>query len=118
MTSTLYEYKKCSTCRDARKWLDEHDIEYERVSLIDDTPSRDEIERLWKKSGYVLKRFFNVRGGAYRKAELREKYDGYSDEKRLTMLSEDGLLMKRPILETEDHVLVGFKESEYEEALG
>lgn len=115
MTTKLYQYKTCSTCRKARKWLDEHDVEYETLSIVEDTPSRDELERMWKKSGLILKRFFNVNGGAYRERELKEKYDGYSDEKRLTMLSEDGLLIKRPLLESDDGVLVGFREDEYAE---
>lgn len=113
----LYHYKTCSTCRKARKWLDSNDIAYETVCLVTQTPTIEDLERMWQKSGLVLKRFFNVHGGAYRKRELKNRYDAYSDRERLDMLSEDGLLIKRPLLETPDTVLVGFREEEYSDAL-
>lgn len=112
----LYQYKTCSTCRKARKWLEEEGVEFELSCLIEETPTREDLVRMWKKSGLDLKRFFNVNGGAYRERELKDKYDGYSDDQRLEMLSEDGLLIKRPLLETPDTVLVGFREEEYAEA--
>ncbi|MEC9400381.1 MAG: ArsC/Spx/MgsR family protein, partial [Myxococcota bacterium] len=72
----------------------------------------------WEKSGLPLKKFFNTSGGSYRALDLKNTYDDYSDEERLGLLADDGMLIKRPLLDLEDTVLVGFKESAYEDALG
>lgn len=109
----FYEYPKCSTCRNAKKWLTAAELEFESVHLVSDTPSRAEIERLWKASGLDLKKFFNTSGGSYRALNLKDTYKDLSDVERLDLLAADGMLIKRPILESGDNVLVGFKEAEY-----
>lgn len=49
---------------------------------------------------------------------LKDKLPSMTEEEQLELLSTDGMLVKRPILVSEDFVLVGFKESEWSEALG
>ncbi len=113
----FYHYPNCSTCRKAAKWLDAQGVEVEKVHLVEDTPSKDELERLWKESGLKLKKFFNTSGGSYRSLNLKDTYDSLSDDERLELLAGDGMLIKRPILDTGKNVLVGFKEATYGEAL-
>lgn len=111
------QYPKCSTCRKAKKWLDEHDIEYESRHIVEDNPQADEIETWWKKSELPLKRFFNTSGMKYRELKLKDKLPEMSEEEQFDLLATDGMLVKRPIVVGDDFVLVGFKVKEWEEQL-
>ena len=110
-------YPKCSTCRKAKNWLDEHDIEYESRHIIDDNPSADELRQWWNASDLPLKRFFNTSGMKYRELKLKDKLPDMSEEEQFDLLATDGILVKRPILVGDDFVLVGFKVKEWEEKL-
>ena len=111
------EYPKCTTCKKAKKWLDDHGISYEDRNIKEANPSADELGRWREKSGLPLKRFFNTSGMLYREMELKDKLPSMSDEEQYRLLAEDGMLVKRPIIVTEDTVLVGFREKEWEEKL-
>ena len=110
-------YPKCSTCRKAKNWLEEHDIEFESRHIVEDNPTAQEIEEWWKKSDLPLKRFFNTSGQVYRKLGLKDKLPYMSEEEQFEILSTDGMLVKRPVLVGDDFVLVGFKIKEWEEKL-
>ena len=110
-------YPKCSTCRKAKKWLDENNIEYESRHIIEDNPTADELRQWWETSGLPLKRFFNTSGMKYRELKLKDKLPDMSEDEQLDLLSTDGMLVKRPILVGDDVVLVGFKVKEWEELL-
>lgn len=110
-------YPKCSTCRKAKKWLDEHNIEYESRHIVEDNPTSDELRKWWGVSDLPLKSFFNTSGMKYRELKLKDKLPDMSEDEQLDLLSTDGMLVKRPILVGEDIVLVGFKVKEWEEKL-
>ncbi|WP_407393987.1 arsenate reductase family protein [Methanobrevibacter sp.] len=110
-------YPKCSTCRKAKNWLDEHGIEYESRHIIEDNPAADELREWWEISGLPLKRFFNTSGMKYRELKLKDKLPDMSEDEQLDLLATDGMLVKRPILVNDDVVLVGFKIKEWEEKL-
>ena len=112
-------YPKCSTCRKAQKWLDEHDVDYDIRDIKTDNPDLAELELWHQASGLPLKKFFNTSGQLYRSLELSKKLPGMSDAEQYAMLASDGMLVKRPILVTDDNkVLVGFKEDQWAETLG
>ena len=74
--------------------------------------------RTWySRSGLPLKRFFNTSGLLYKSLGLKEKLAAMSEEEQLRLLASDGMLVKRPLLITEDKILVGFKEAEWETLL-
>ena len=110
-------YPKCSTCRKAKKWLDENNIEYESRHIIEDNPASSELREWWEISGLPLKRFFNTSGMKYRELKLKDKLPDMSEDEQLDLLATDGMLVKRPILVGDDVVLVGFKVKEWEEIL-
>lgn len=110
-------YPKCSTCQKAKKWLDEHDLEYTERHIVENNPSFEELKEWYEKSGLALKRFFNTSGLLYREMELKNKLPQMSEEEQLKLLSTNGMLVKRPMLVDGDKVLVGFKESEWERLL-
>ena len=112
-------YPKCSTCRKAQKWLDEHDVDYDIRDIKTDNPDLAELELWHQASGLPLKKFFNTSGQLYRSLELSKKLPGMSDAEQYALLASDGMLVKRPILVTDDNkVLVGFKEDQWAETLG
>ena len=110
-------YPKCSTCRKAKNWLDEHNIDYESRHIVEDNPTASEIEEWYHKSGLPLKRFFNTSGMVYRENKLKDKIPDMSEQEQFDTLATNGMLVKRPILVGDDFVLVGFKVAEWEEKL-
>ncbi|MDD6183458.1 MAG: arsenate reductase family protein [Lachnospiraceae bacterium] len=110
-------YPKCSTCKKAENWLKENEISYELRNIKENRPSKEELEAWHKKSGLELKKFFNTSGMLYREMQLKDKLPSMSDEEKLELLATDGMLVKRPILVTEDKVFVGFKEKEWQDVV-
>ena len=114
MALTFYWYPKCSTCRNAKKWLDANELHYEEVHIVENPPSSDELERLYRSSGLEIKKFFNTSGQKYRELGLKDKIKTASDEELLEILASDGMLIKRPLLTDGSKVTVGFKEEDYQ----
>ena len=112
------EYPKCSTCKKAKKWLEEHQVEYTDRHIIEENPTEDELREWFGRSGLPLKRFFNTSGMKYRELELKERLPGMTEEEQIALLATDGMLVKRPLLVLENRVIPGFKEKEWMEGLG
>ena len=110
-------YPKCSTCKKAQKWLDENGKNYEIRDIKTDKPTEDELAEWWEKSGLPLKRFFNTSGNLYKEMKLKDRLPEMSEADQISLLATDGMLVKRPILVSEDKVLVGFREKEWKENL-
>ena len=106
-------YPKCTTCQKAKKWLDDSGIEYEIRDIKADNPTFDELEKWFSISGLPLKKFFNTSGLLYKSMELKDKLPLMSEDDMLSLLATDGMLVKRPLLVSDDFVLVGFKEAEW-----
>ena len=111
------EYPKCSTCKKAKKWLDDRGVGYTDRHIVEDNPTAKELKAWHEKSGLPLKRFFNTSGMRYRELGLKDKLKDMSEEEQYGLLSTDGMLVKRPLLIYDDGVLVGFKEKEWEEKI-
>ena len=111
---TILCYEKCSTCRKAKTWLEDHNISYELRDIKEENPTAQELSDWQKRSGLPMKKFFNTSGMLYREMGLKDKLKAMTDQEMLDLLATDGMLVKRPILVTDDAVLVGFKEAEYQ----
>ncbi len=110
-------YPKCSTCQKAKKWLDENNMVYTERHIVEDRPSYDELKEWYQKSGLPLKKFFNTSGLLYKEMNLKVKLPAMSEEEQLKLLATNGMLVKRPLIVSEDAVLVGFREVEWKEKL-
>lgn len=110
-------YPRCGTCKKARTWLDNNNIEYKERDIKEDNPTKEELSLWFEKSGYPLKKFFNTSGLRYRELNLKDKLKEMSDQEQIELLASDGMLVKRPIVVTNDIVIVGFKEEEWENKL-
>lgn len=111
------EYPKCSTCQRAKKWLEENNIDFVDRNIISETPTIFEIQKWLELSGYEIRKFYNTRGVIYRELNLKENLEKLGFDEQLRILTSDAMLIKRPLLITDDNVLIGFKEKEWEECL-
>jgi len=115
---TVYQYPKCSTCRNALRWLDAHGVPYESVDIVTSPPTAKQLEQVLEQSGLPLARLFNTSGQSYREGNYKERLKHLSQDQALAELAADGKLIKRPLLIDKARVLVGFDASAYAEAWG
>ena len=101
--------------QESRKMAAGEEISYDLRDIRLDRPTKEELADWHQKSGLELKRFFNTSGNLYKELKLKDRLPGMTDEEKLELLATDGMLVKRPIFVSEDRVLVGFKEKEWEE---
>ena len=101
-------YEKCTTCKKAQKWLDEHSVSYDLRPIKEHNPTEAELRAWHKASGLPLKRFFNTSGQLYRSMELSKKLPDMSEDEQFALLATDGMLVKRPLFVDGDTVLMGF----------
>ena len=113
----VYHYPKCSTCKKALKWLDQHEIAHTRVDIVERPPSARELARVKKLAGVELRKLFNTSGKSYRGGGWKDKLPGMSEAEALAALAADGKLIKRPILIAGEVALVGFREADWQAAL-
>ena len=111
------QYPPCSTCQKAKKWLDEHNISYTDRHIKENNPSYEELKLWYEMSGLPLKKFFNISGLLYKSLNLKEKLPTMTEDEQLQLLSTDGMLVKRPIVVNGNTVLVGFKDTQWQELL-
>ncbi len=110
-------YPKCTTCKKAEKWLKDHELEYEARNIKEENPTEEELTEWVKRSGLLVKRFFNTSGMLYREMGLKDKLADMTEQEQIALLATDGMLVKRPLLVTESDVKVGFKEAEWSKLL-
>ncbi len=115
MSLTAYLYPKCGTCRKAKKWLEENEISFEEIHIVENPPTKQQIKEFYEKSNLELKKFFNTSGQKYRQLGLKDKIKDASEAELLELLASDGMLLKRPIVTDGEKVTVGFKEETFEE---
>lgn len=109
------EYPKCSTCKKAKKWLVDNNIEFKDRNIVENTPTEKELKKWITDSKKDIKKFFNTSGLKYKELNLKEKLPNMTDNEKLKLLSSDGMLIKRPLLITDNKILAGFREKEWED---
>ena len=119
MAVLFLEYPKCSTCKKAKKWLDDHGVDYIDRDLVADNPTSAELAEYHALSKLPVRRLFNTSGMRYRELGIKARLDaGMSDAECFELLATDGMLVKRPLLIGDDFAIPGFKEASWSEALG
>ncbi len=112
------EYPRCTTCKKAKKWLEEHNVSFTDRDIKLENPTAEELRTWYTRSNLPLKKFFNTSGNLYKELGLKDKLATMSEDEQLNLLATDGMLVKRPLIITEEFVLIGFKEQEWEDKLG
>ena len=117
MKNILIGYSKCSTCRNAKKWLKENNVSFEERDIVKDVPTIEELKKWIETSEKEIKKWFNTSGLKYKELNLKNKLLNMSNEEKIKLLASDGKLIKRPILISEKEICVGFKEDEWKEMI-
>ncbi|GAA0859920.1 MULTISPECIES: arsenate reductase family protein [Clostridium] len=117
MSYLFVEYPKCTTCKRAKKWLEQNGVDFIDRDIKLDNPTKEELKLWLDKSGLDIKKFFNTSGVLYREQGMKDKIKTLSEDELLDILASDGMMVKRPLIIGEDKVLVGFKEPEWESNL-
>lgn len=117
MSNLFIEYPKCSTCKKAKKWLDENKVSYHSRHIVEDNPKEEELFKWYQMSNMPLKKFFNTSGLKYKELNLKDKLKDMTEEEQIKLLATDGMLIKRPMLVGMDFVINGFKEEEWKKVL-
>ena len=112
------EYPKCTTCKKAKKWLEDHKAEFEDRDIKLQNPTAEELKAWYQNSGLPLKRFFNTSGMLYKELHLKDRLPEMGEDEQYALLASDGMLVKRPLLVGDNFVLAGFREAEWKAALG
>lgn len=118
MKPLFIQYPKCGTCRKAALWLKENGVDVTVRHIVDDNPTRDELSQWIDRSGLPIHKFFNTSGRIYQQQNLKEKVKSATRDELLDILASNGMVVKRPLVVTDDFVLVGFNEKEWKEKLG
>ena len=113
MKNIFIEYPKCSTCKKAKKWLEENNIEFLDRNIVLETPTVEELTEWIKRSGLDIKKWFNTSGLKYKELNLKDKLSNMSDKEKIELLAEDGMLIKRPVLVSNKGIFTGFKEDKW-----
>jgi len=109
----VYLYSKCSTCQKALKFLENKKIDVIVKEITSDPPTVSELEKMLEFKEGNIKKLLNTSGVLYRQMHLTEKLDKMPIEEVLSLLSQNGMLIKRPFLLGSSFGLTGFKESEW-----
>lgn len=117
MKNILIEYPKCSTCKKAKKWLEDNNINFEERNIVTQTPTIEELTQWISKSGKEIKKWFNTSGLKYKELNLKEKLIDLNNEEKIKLLASDGMLIKRPLLITDKEIYIGFKEEQWKKLL-
>lgn len=113
MKNLFIEYPKCSTCKKAKKWLEENKIEFEDRNIVEETPTKKELTEWIERSELDIKKWFNTSGLKYKELNLKEKLVNMSNKEKIELLASDGMLIKRPVLVSDKEILIGFKEDKW-----
>ena len=107
-------YPKCSTCKKAQNFLDSKNIKYDYRDIKLNPPKEEELSNYINKYNINVNKLFNTSGLVYRELNLKDKLNEMSKDEKIKLLSSNGMLIKRPLLITDDIVLIGFKLNEWE----
>lgn len=118
MKNVLIEYPKCSTCKKAKKFLEDNKIEFVERNIVTQTPTIQELREWISRSGQEIKKWFNTSGLKYKELSLKDKLARMTDEEKIALLASDGMLIKRPLLVSDKKILIGFKEDIWKGLLG
>jgi arsenate reductase len=113
LANTIYGIKNCDTMKKARTWLEAHGVAYEfhdyKVAGIDAA----RLQRWVAKMGWEV--LLNRAGTTFRKLPDAQK-SGLTERKAIALMLAQPSMIKRPVLELGDTLLVGFKPEAYEVA--
>ena len=108
-------YPKCSTCIKALKHLESKGLTFTKRDIVNETPTQEELLIWIQQYNQGMKPFFNTSGLVYKEMNLKEKINDMNAMEAASLLSSNGMLIKRPLLISENQIIIGYKEAVYNE---
>ncbi|WP_155997546.1 arsenate reductase family protein [Streptococcus ruminantium] len=106
----FYEYPKCTTCRAAKAELKSLGLDFEAIDIKATPPSVGQLKTWMEATGLELKKYFNTSGNSYRQLGLKDRFGSLTLEEALSLLANDGMLIKRPLLIKDGKILqIGYR---------
>ena len=117
MRNIFIQYPKCSTCQNAKKWLEQNNIEFIDRNILTETPTVEELTEWIERSGQDIKKWFNTSGLKYKELNLKDKLLNMDKKEKIKLLASDGMLIKRPLLILDKEILIGFKKEKWQDII-
>lgn len=108
----LYQYPNCSTCRKAAKFLNEQGCDFTSINIVEQPPTKTELKAMLVSYEGDVRKLFNTSGLQYRELNMKDKLPTMTATQAITLLADNGKLIKRPfLLNTDKQGVVGFNEA-------
>ena len=117
MVFTIYVHLKCSTCQKAILFLEQQKIIYKAKDITKTAPTLEELQFMLTHTNGNVKKLFNTSGILYRELQISQKLPNMSLDQALDLLTQNGMLVKRPFLIGNHIGILGFREQEWLKAL-
>ena len=115
MPTTIYGIKNCDTMKKARAWLDDHGVDYAFHDYKTEGVDQEQLKRWSGQVGWEV--LLNRAGTTFKKLPEADK-EGLNERKALALMLAQPSMIKRPVLETDAKLLVGFKPDIYAKEIG
>lgn len=115
MPNIIYGIKNCDTMKKARAWLDTHGIAYEFHDYKAVGVEKDKLKQWSDELGWET--LLNRAGTTFKKLPEADK-EGLTERKALGLMLAQPSMIKRPVLEIGDKLLIGFKPDLYNREIG
>ncbi len=113
----IYTYAKCSTCRNALKWLDAKSIAYKNLPIRETPPSPAELRKMLQAYDGNLRRLLNTSSQDYRDLGIKDKLDDMTPDEVFALMQQNGNLVKRPFVIGKETCVTGFKAEEWQQKI-
>ena len=113
----VYLHSKCSTCQKALRYLESKKIAVTLKDIVTEPPSIKELQKMLNFQNGNVNKLLNTSGQLYREMQLSQKLKEMPTEEVLALLSQHGMLIKRPFLLDDKFGLTGFKETEWSQKI-
>ena len=115
MSITIYGIKNCDTMKKARAWLDDHGVAYDFHDYKTTGIAKDKLKQWSDEVGWET--LLNRAGTTFKKLPEADRAD-LDQGKAIALMVSQPSMIKRPVLETDAGLLVGFKPEAYAERFG
>ena len=106
----LYISPSCTSCRKAKAWLEENDLEFEEKNIYHEPLTRNEIKEVLVLTDEGTKEIISYRSEAYQNLEV--DFETLSMNELLDLFIEEPSLIRRPIIMDDRRLQIGYNDAE------
>ncbi len=107
---TIYTTPSCSSCRKAKKWLDDHKIKYEEKNLFNSRITEEDIDRMLEHSENGFEDIISTRSKVFKENDL--DIDDMRISELKAFILDNPSVLKRPIMIDGGKLQVGYNDEE------